>query len=552
MTTTIYNEALQEAQELVRMAEENAKNKLIEAFTPRIRQIIEKKIISENDENEDLLLLDELYDDESENELDDQEELKDFSDDDSVELDVSSNVDKIVINLQDDEPDSSNMMTDDQDSDLYLTNESVKTLLRLADGQGTLLDRVQSLRLELKIIGRAVDTLNEGSNSKTSLRIINQFNSVLRKSIGLKQEIHESKGSKVSESSQKEFQKLLQEIKQMTTKSLLRNLLSESKKRAIREQDEEETDLDIDVEEESDSDVDVDVDVDVDSIKSAIEQLAGAVGMEVEDSSSGDEDDADDEDEDEGDDEDMDDMDDMDDMGDLEEGDKMDDMDEMDEMKYESRSRKERVFSIDENMIRRELSRLRRRRTLRESAEDMVHHFGGGDDEGDAFEDPTELNANADDLGTVSEARKAKKDAAKAKAEAKKAKEEKLQEARKNRALKARLAEAASTVQKLNRQLAEQKLFNAKLLFVNKLMQNRGLSDKQLKTVVEALDSATTIREAKLLYTSLTESLSRTAGNLSESSTRNAGGSSRHVASGAAGNLNESAADRWSVLAGIK
>lgn len=521
MTTSLYNEAIREAQDLVKMAEENAKNKLIEAFTPRIRQIIEKKMLSESEEDDELLLLDDLYDEE-----DEEESSLDHGQTDEVEVDISPETKKVVINLQSNDTETLED-SEDLDDDMYLTNESVKTLLRIADGQGTLQDRVQSLRLELKILGRAIDTLNEG-NAKVSLRIVDQFNSILRKSIGLKQEIQEAKVTKLSESAQNEFQKLLEEIKEMSTKSLLRNLLAESKRRTIREQEEEETEVDLDLSDDE-GDEEAEFEVDLDTIKSAVEQLAGAVGMDVESS--------DDEDE----------------MEDADASmDESDEMDEMDEMKYESRQRRERVFTIDESMIRRELSRLRRRRQLRESAEDMVHHFGGGDDEGDAFTDPSDLNVHDDELGTVSEARKAKKDAAKAKAEAKKANEEKLQEARKNRALKARLTEATETVQKLNRQLAEQKLFNAKLLFVNKLMQNRGLSDKQLRTVVEALDSAKTIREAKLLYTSLTESLSRSAGNLSESSTRNAGGSSRPVSSAAAGNLTESVADRWSVLAGIK
>lgn len=121
-----------------------------------------------------------------------------------------------------------------------------------------------------------------------------------------------------------------------------------------------------------------------------------------------------------------------------------------------------------------------------------------------------------------------------------------------NRALRARLAEAAKAVNTLNRQLAEQKLFNAKLLYVNKLMQNRGLSDKQLRSVVEALDSASTIREAKLLFTSLSESLSRSAGSITESSTRTAGGASRPTRSSSTLNESVGETDRWAVLAGIK
>ena len=47
-------------------------------------------------------------------------------------------------------------------------------------------------------------------------------------------------------------------------------------------------------------------------------------------------------------------------------------------------------------------------------------------------------------------------------------------------------------------------LFNAKLLYVNKLMQNRNVSSKQQRAIVEALDNAKTISEAKLVYESIT------------------------------------------------
>ena len=39
-------------------------------------------------------------------------------------------------------------------------------------------------------------------------------------------------------------------------------------------------------------------------------------------------------------------------------------------------------------------------------------------------------------------------------------------------------------------------LFNAKLLFANKLMQNRGLSTKQQRAIVEALDKASTYQRS--------------------------------------------------------
>ena len=107
-------------------------------------------------------------------------------------------------------------------------------------------------------------------------------------------------------------------------------------------------------------------------------------------------------------------------------------------------------------------------------------------------------------------------------------------------------------------QLSEMNLFNAKLLYANKLMQNRDLSIKQQRKIVESLDNAKTLNEAKILFEGLTESLSssksRKSGNLSEGSNRRLiGSSSRSTSSAQSSTLNESVAlDRWATLAGIK
>jgi hypothetical protein len=92
-------------------------------------------------------------------------------------------------------------------------------------------------------------------------------------------------------------------------------------------------------------------------------------------------------------------------------------------------------------------------------------------------------------------------------------------------------------------------VFNAKLLFANKLMQNRELTRKQQRTIVEALDSAKTVNEAKLLYKSLSKSLTQ-SGKLSESKNRLLASSSRSTRSASpAGNGVDG--DRWALLAGL-
>ena len=76
---------------------------------------------------------------------------------------------------------------------------------------------------------------------------------------------------------------------------------------------------------------------------------------------------------------------------------------------------------------------------------------------------------------------------------------------------------------------------NAKLLYANKLMQNRDLSIKKQKQIVESLDNAKTLNEAKLLFESLskTQTRRRSHRNLNENTTRRVfGSSSRQVSRG--------------------
>lgn len=201
------------------------------------------------------------------------------------------------------------------------------------------------------------------------------------------------------------------------------------------------------------------------------------------------------------------------------------------------------TFYVDENMLRRELLRLREARKQKEdkllpkkSLKSAAHvkaaakAFGNG-----ALEEVDEVEINA--LDTAS-----------------KHKLKKLKEARDNRELTTQLNEYRSAVETLREQMTDMNLFNAKLLYVNKMLQSKELTPKQQKVVIEAIDGAGTLREVKMLYKSLTESL--TGGNgatLNESASRfNAGGSSRATSSSAARPTETAEVDRWAKLAGLK
>lgn len=199
---------------------------------------------------------------------------------------------------------------------------------------------------------------------------------------------------------------------------------------------------------------------------------------------------------------------------------------------YSESSNHDRVLEIDENMLRSEIGKMK---AIREGeAKDMASHFGGGSMEGEMFVDGVELN----------KIHEMKTKAAKV--------------VRKNRMLESKLSQYKKALQGMKDQLSEMNLFNAKLLYANKLMQNRELSMKQQRHIVESLDDAKTIGEAKILFESLSKSLvsSRTTSgrNLSEGAIRKpSGSSSTPVRSGQAKPLTESVAlDRWATLAGIR
>ncbi len=117
--------------------------------------------------------------------------------------------------------------------------------------------------------------------------------------------------------------------------------------------------------------------------------------------------------------------------------------------------------------------------------------------------------------------------------------------------LKTQLQEYKKAVSSLRGQLDESNLFNAKLLYANKLLQNRDLSDKQRVNIVESLDSAKSLREVRLLYKSLIDSTTSRS-NLTESKRRRAAGSaSRPTRTGSVSKESFPETDRWALLAGI-
>jgi len=89
------------------------------------------------------------------------------------------------------------------------------------------------------------------------------------------------------------------------------------------------------------------------------------------------------------------------------------------------------------------------------------------------------------------------------------------------------LDEARETIKFMQGKLNEVNLLNAKLLFTNKLFKKHGLSNEQKLKVVETFDRATNLREVKLVYSTLAESLGGRKNDIKESK----GSASKAVAS---------------------
>ena len=283
-------------------------------------------------------------------------------------------------------------------------------------------------------------------------------------------------------------------------------------------------------------------DVDVDAASSALEDLGSALGLDVEIEEEGGDDEGDDDDEEEIDLGEYDEMDMADEEDEMREADsdEEDEMREGDEEDEEDEMKESQVYEIDEGILRREIKRLRRLREAEGVDSAALDDFGGGDDEGDMFVDVDEddlLNALSDELGTVPSI---------------------ARESRNRRATRRTAAQnrkLQNENRKLKKQLSEMNLFNAKLLYVNKLMQNRNVTQKQQRAIVEALDNAKTIREAKFLYQGLAKSLvKRTTRTMNESanSRKLLSSASKSTRSGSAALNEDTVAARWATLAGIR
>jgi len=518
MSNSLYTEAIAEAKQLREAAEANAKKAIIEAMTPQIKRLVEKELLDEAQSTSDL-------------ESDDfMAEIFGLDESEDIFFEVDENV---LASITED------------DNDKELTRESKVALKSLIESfrdaavlYNTIEEKDDAVYEKFELI--ASNIISEAKTLRDQLiRIVEgDGSSDADTALSLTLDTIIKETIKMSKRSEDEV------LYELDLSEL--NLFEEDEDEADADED---LDLDLDApdeggEEDEAEDLDepgdeavedegeaVDLELDPDAAEELLAALKDALGEEAgEEDVEGD---------DEGGEEEVEEAmyagEEMHHEGDMQEADTDDD----------------EWIEIDEGMLRREIAAMR---ALSEApdllkvkgiAKDMADQFGGkgsgksGDDFGGGKRGKDPLAMSDKDLNVH--------------AENKKLRAAVVNESRKNRDLQGQLSEAVDAVNELQTQLKEMNLFNAKLLYANKLLQNKNISTRQMRSIVESLDNARSLREVKLLYKTMTESISskKKSGSINESTVRKAVGSSRPTRS-ATSTASDTEVDRWATLAGLK
>ena len=509
MTYSIYDEAIADAKKIRNMAEDKVKEKLYESMAPKVKELIEKNIIENNTKNENIKPLKESKGFHKKNILTERSREPAY-DEDLVNDDIKSNIDYEII------------------------PESYQTLNKLFNKDYKLIKLKESLsesEYSLKKLKDAEKLLFESDSTSTN------FDYLLEK---FKTNVELLKTNDILTFNQKLLERFLyinKELEDMSRRRLNQKQLKESLD-ALFEADDaldlgdimpdaDDTDTE-ETEDDSSSEEASDEMIKREDVEAALEQLGKELDISLEIGAETGDDMPDDDMSD-------DDMPDDDDMSD----EKKEDLDEMDytgEGSYMSLEEdNDQVIEIDESMLRKEIWKMK---ALREGeAKSMASHFGGGKLDKEMFVDTDDkfMNKLSEAKSRITRINRA----------AKKVVNE-------NRALKSKLAQSKREVAEIKQQLTEMNLFNAKLLYANKLMQNRDLTLTQQKKIVEGLDNAKTLNEAKLLFESLSSSLTANK-PMNENASKRILSSSSKAVSSSQSRINESnELDRWSILAGIK
>lgn len=610
MSKQLYEEALADAKKLKEVAEDNAKKSLIEAVTPRIRDLIERELLKEFNESE----FDEM-------DCDD-----DFAPPGAPAPDGKLMTDIGGVRSPVSPPGPDGKVTLDLDALSRNMGGSPVAAPMFGGGTATddeyMLEPDDALKMDSlsSVLGGGAtypptSTAAKYGSERSFVSDVNKFETKITKLHGAKRNLRESKGyineinsmiakldnmyAYVQESIRDSGRKKLYETRLELFFAKLKTLQEQTmrNRRSLNEtqlvinmpepeegqlakdwlasfgeggldaeldmggSDEDEEDMDVDMEDEGGEE-----DEDEDSF-----DLAGDDEFGDEDEDEGGDDEFGDEDEEE---------------DDEEEGDMQLSWYNRGRVMESRRNKDNLVVEIDEGMLRREIGRMREARQLREaralrarrlaeSRRRRLYEFdapsadGHGplvDDDfgGDPEEkiEPLKVKLQEYDILEIVETGGSETEGSNAKNDEQDTKEGYGESYRRgSRHLTSRngggrngtpSGRTGIAETKLRRQLEETNLFNAKLIYSNKLLQNESLSRRQKAEIIERLDEAKTLREAKLVYESLTKAMAGTSRPLRETTERRVLGSSSMTTRPASTQLNEGfETDRWARLAGI-
>ena len=523
MSKSIYDEAIADAKKIREAAEANAKSAILEAVTPKIRSFIEQTILEQSEVVQEVVTAEE-----------EEEEAGEASLEDAEGANANAGVD-----------DSSVAVNATDESKVTLDESAIGTLLSLIGGE----EIIDSLKEDTKdamntVVSEALSKLSEDERIKLyDLADKIERNADILESKEINNDVSQKENNDMAketfyEVDLKSLQQAVNESANATTGELSESDLNELM--SMLEQDEVEAEEEVTAipddlfaepegEEVEVGEEEVEVEESplpgpiaaaLQTLEDAIEDVLGTAEAGLEDVE-----------------------------GEVEELEG--ELGGSEEVEVEEEEvvvgELEEVYEIDPEMLKREL-----RNTIRELQEGKTgedswggkgsanagtknsyggkgsgkvgakRSFGGGTEGKDPFVNPPQMNKLSEAL---------------------------RQQVRLNRGLNEKLGKYRSAVKTLREQLEDLNLFNAKLLYVNKLLQNKGLTEAQRKSVIRALDKASSLNEAKTLYKSLTESFSEKGKTLSES--RHRGSSSRATSPGSSKKDNGEVG-RWAKLAGLK
>ena len=487
MSQSLYQEAIAEAKQLREIAEQNAKNAIIEAITPKIRHFIENQLL--------------------------ETDLRDHQADDNADF-----LEEAVEDLMSDSA---------QVEEVKLNEEAISMLMNLVgpdENLSKLVSHVKGRTIVANALSESVDSLNDDDKEKLlkiakDLKVtaenLNSNDIVIDANLDT-QNFEEY--TEMNETNETLYEVDLDEIAALLETELTDDL--DELDLVVGADDLEALGLDAGAVEDLDlSALDVDVSLADDLLGDDVEGEDEEVelDLDVEDDVEG---------------------------AEAEEGEGGEEEEALDE-----------VFEIDPDMLREELASI----ALAE-AKELAKVKGIKNDMSDSWGGKGHGNAglksayggggsgSGDDFGG------GKREGDPLSVKMNKLSENLNNERRRNRSLSNKLNEYRSAIGTLREQLTEMNLFNAKLLYVNKLLQNKHIAPSQRKSIIGALDDARSLREVKLLYKSLTESIQKPkgTGRLSESASRRTLGSSSRTVQSSSSTRAEDEVGRWAKLAGIK